>query len=52
MLCAVNRLQWHLLYQRWQGIVRTLRDFIGGEDGLPTLSHMTMNLGLLNVQIY
>ena len=35
MLCAVNRLQWHLLYQRWQGIVRTLRDFIGGRRWTP-----------------
>lgn len=29
--CATNRMQWHLLYDRWQGMVRTLKHFLGGK---------------------
>ena len=29
-LCGNNRLQWHLVYQRWQSIVSTLKHFLGG----------------------
>jgi len=29
--CATNRMQWHLIYDRWQGIVRTLKHFLGGK---------------------
>ena len=28
--CASNRLQWSLIYNRWQGIVSTLKHFLGG----------------------
>jgi hypothetical protein len=30
ILCASNRLQWYLVYQRWQWIVSTLKHFLGG----------------------
>jgi hypothetical protein len=29
-LCATNRLQWHLVYQRWQWVVSTLKHYLGG----------------------
>ena len=29
-MCAGNRLQWHLVYQRWQSIVRQFKYFLGG----------------------
>ena len=35
MLCANNRLQWNLISQRWQGIVRTLKHFLGGKYWSP-----------------
>ena len=28
--CASNRLQWNLIYSRWQGIVSTIKHFLGG----------------------
>ena len=28
--CASNRLQWNLIYNRWQGLVSTLKHFLGG----------------------
>jgi len=34
-LCAGNRLQWHLVYSRWQGIVSTLKHFWGGRRWSP-----------------
>lgn len=30
--CAYNRMQWHLIYQRWQSIIRTLKHYIGGRS--------------------
>ena len=35
MLCANNRLQWNLISQRWQGIVCTLKHFLGGKRWTP-----------------
>ena len=35
LLCAGNRLQWHLVYQRWQGVVTTLKYFLGGRRWTP-----------------
>lgn len=35
MLCVINRMQWHLIYQRWQGIVHTLKGFLGGRRWTP-----------------
>ena len=35
LLCASNRLQWHLVYQRWQGVVSTLKYFLGGRRWTP-----------------
>jgi hypothetical protein len=29
-LCAVNRLQWHLIYDRWRSITTTLKHLLGG----------------------
>jgi len=34
-LCAVNRLQWHLIYDRWQGILSSLKHFLGGRRWTP-----------------
>ena len=34
-LCAGNRLQWHLVYNRWQRIVSTLKYFLGGRRWTP-----------------
>ena len=34
-LCAHNRLQWHLVFQKWQGVVRTLKNFLGGSRWTP-----------------
>ena len=34
-LCVINRLQWHLIYQRWQGVVRNLKHFLGGRRWTP-----------------
>jgi len=36
-LCAGNRLQWHLVYSRWQSIVSTLKYFLGGRRWTPPL---------------
>jgi hypothetical protein len=36
-LCAGNRLQWHLVYNRWQKIVSTLKYFLGGRRWTPPL---------------
>ena len=36
-LCAGNRLQWHLVYSRWQCIVSTLKYFLGGRRWTPPL---------------
>jgi len=33
--CASNRLQWQLIYQRWQSMVSTLKAFIGGKKWSP-----------------
>jgi hypothetical protein len=30
LLCASNRMQWHLVYQKWQCMVSTLKYFLGG----------------------
>ena len=34
-LCTGNRLQWHLVYNRWQKIVSTLKYFLGGRRWTP-----------------
>jgi hypothetical protein len=36
-LCAGNRLQWNLVYSRWQSIVSTLKYFLGGRRWTPPL---------------
>jgi len=36
-LCAGNRLQWHLVYSKWQSIVSTLKYFLGGRRWTPPL---------------
>jgi len=36
-LCASNRLQWHLVYSRWQSIVSTLKYLLGGRRWPPPL---------------
>lgn len=33
--CASNRLQWQLIYERWQSMVSTLKSFIGGKKWSP-----------------
>jgi hypothetical protein len=34
-MCANNRLQWHLIYDRWRLIVDKLKHFIGGRKWCP-----------------
>jgi hypothetical protein len=35
IMCAVNRMQWHLIYSRWRSIVSTLKYLLGGRRWTP-----------------